>query len=169
MQRVGIDTAGENFTAGRNDGVVSASQAGDGVEQDDNIAFVLDQALGLLNDHLGDLDVAGGGLVESGGDDLALHRALHIRNLFRALVDQQHHQDHFRMISGDRISHVLQEHGLAGTRRRNDQTTLSFAEWGKEIHHAGTYVFANRLKLYALLRIKRCQVVKENFVTSFVG
>ena len=72
LQGVGIDAAGEHFAGGRNDGVVGAGETGDGVEQDDDVALVLDQALGLLDDHLGDLDVAGGGLVEGGADDFAL-------------------------------------------------------------------------------------------------
>ncbi len=40
---------------------VGAAEAGDRVEKDDDVAAVLDQALGLLDDHLGYLNVAGGG------------------------------------------------------------------------------------------------------------
>ena len=42
---------------GGHDRVVGARQPGDRVEQDDDVPLVLDQALGLLDDHLGDLDV----------------------------------------------------------------------------------------------------------------
>ena len=45
-------------------GVVGAGQAGDRVEQDHDVPLVLDQALGLLDHHLGHLDVARGRLVE---------------------------------------------------------------------------------------------------------
>jgi hypothetical protein len=31
------------------------------------------------------------------------------------------------MIGGNRIRHVLQQHGFAGARRRNDQAALAFA------------------------------------------
>ena len=51
--------------------VVGAGQAGDRVEQDHHVPAVLDQPLGLLDHHVGDLDVAVGRLVEGGGDDLA--------------------------------------------------------------------------------------------------
>ena len=83
---------------GRHHGVVGAGQAGDGVEQDDHVALVLDQALGLLDDHLGDLDVAGGRLVEGGGDDLPVDGALHVGHLFRPLVDEQHDQVDLGMV-----------------------------------------------------------------------
>ena len=54
------------------------------VEQDHHVALVLDQALGLLDHHVRHLHVARGGLVEGGGDHLALHRALHVGDFFRA-------------------------------------------------------------------------------------
>jgi hypothetical protein len=76
LQGVGVDAAGQHLAGGRHHGVVGAGQAGDRVEQDDHVLLVLDQALGLLDDHLGDLDVAGGRLVEGRGHDLALDRAL---------------------------------------------------------------------------------------------
>jgi hypothetical protein len=49
-------------------GVVGAAQAGDRVQQDHHVALVLDQALGLLDDHLGHLDVTGRRFVEGRGD-----------------------------------------------------------------------------------------------------
>jgi hypothetical protein len=45
-------------------GVIGACQARNRVRQDHEVAAVFDQPLGLLNDHLGDLDVAHRGLVE---------------------------------------------------------------------------------------------------------
>jgi len=55
LQRVGVDAAGQHLARGRHHGVVGAAQAGDGVQQDDHIALVLDQALGLFDHHFGDL------------------------------------------------------------------------------------------------------------------
>ena len=57
---------------GGDDGVVGARQARDRVEQDDDVLLVLDQALGLLDDHLGHLHVALRRLVERRRDDLAV-------------------------------------------------------------------------------------------------
>ena len=64
MQRIGIDTTGENLAGRRHHGIVSAGQAGNRVEQNNHIAFVFHQSSGLLDNHLGNLDVTGGRLVE---------------------------------------------------------------------------------------------------------
>jgi hypothetical protein len=72
VQGVGVDTAGEDLARRRHHGVVGAGEAGDRVEQDDDVLLVLDEALGLLDDHLGDLHVALRRLVEGRADDLAL-------------------------------------------------------------------------------------------------
>jgi hypothetical protein len=68
LQGVGVDAAGEHLAGARHHGVVGAGQAGDGVEQDDHVLLVLDEALGLLDHHFGDLHVAGGRLVERADD-----------------------------------------------------------------------------------------------------
>ena len=57
LQRVAVDAARQDLARRRHDRVVGARQAGDRVEQDDDVLLVLDQALGLLDDHLGDLHV----------------------------------------------------------------------------------------------------------------
>ena len=130
-------TAGEDLAGGRHDGVVGAGKAGDGVQQNDDIALVLDQALGLLDDHLGDLDVAGGGLVEGGADDLALHAALHVGDLFRALIDEQDDEDDFGVVGVIRVRDGLHEDGLAGAGRSDDKSALAFADRRQKIHQRG--------------------------------
>ena len=50
----------------RHDRVVGARETRDRVEQDHDVAAVLDQALGLLDHHVGHLHVALGRLVERG-------------------------------------------------------------------------------------------------------
>ena len=57
---------------GRQGQVVGAREAGDRVEQDDDVAPGLDLALGDLERHLGDVGVVLGRLVEGRADDLAL-------------------------------------------------------------------------------------------------
>ena len=54
--------------------------------------LVLDEALRLLDHHLGDLHVAAGGLIERARHDFAAHGALHLGDFFRPLVDEQHDQ-----------------------------------------------------------------------------
>src|SRR3546814_17666038 len=92
-----------------------------------HVLLVLDQPLGLLDHHFGDLDVAVGGLVEGRGDDLALHRTLHVGDFLGPLVDQQHDQEDFGMVVGDRLGDVLEHHRLADARRRDDQRALALA------------------------------------------
>src|ERR1700674_2080018 len=169
LQRVRIDAAREYLARGRNDGVISACQARDRIEQDDHIAFVLDQSLSFFNYHFRDLHVPGGGLVEGRGDDFALDRALHVGDFFRALVDQQHHQHDFRVIRSIRVCHVLQQHGFAGARRRDNEAALSLAERREQVHDARADILARGFKLQALLRIQRRQVVEQNLVAGLVG
>jgi hypothetical protein len=72
-----------------------------GVQQDDDVALVLDEALGLLDDHFRDLDMPRVGLVEGAGNDFPLDAALHLGDLLRPLVDQQHDEVALRVILGD--------------------------------------------------------------------
>src|SRR5208283_2504126 len=92
LEGVSVNTAAEDFAGGRCDGVIGAREAGNGVEKNDDIALVLDEALGFFQDHFGNLDVALGRLIERGTDDFTLHCALHVRDFFRALVNQEHDQ-----------------------------------------------------------------------------
>ena len=142
------------------------------VEQDDDVAAVLDQALGLLDHHLGDLDVAHRRLVEGRGDHLALHRALHVGDFLRPLVDQQHDQIAFRMIVRDRVGDVLQQHRLAGARRRHDQRALALADRRHDVDDAGREILLGRIlefHLQPLVGIERRQVVEIDLVARLLG
>ena len=120
----------------RNHGVVGARQARDRIEQDEHVLLVLDQPLGLLDDHLGDLHVALRRLVEGRGDHLAVDRALHVGHLFGPLVDEQHDQVDLGMVRRHRLRDALQQHRLAGARRRDDQAALALADRRHQVHHA---------------------------------
>src|SRR6185437_13569018 len=147
LQCIGVHAAGEHLARRRNNGVVSAGQTRDGIKQNHHVAFVFDQALGFFNHHLRHLYVAGCRLVKGRRDHLAFHRALHVRNFFRTLVNQQNDEHDFRMIGGDGVGDVLQDHGLAGPRRRNDQAALAFADGREQVHHARGEVVTHGLKL----------------------
>ena len=98
---------------------------------------MLHQALGLLQDHFGHLDVALGRLVEGGTDDFGLHRALHVRHFLGAFVDEQDDEHHLGVVGGDGVGDVLQEHGFAGAGRGDDEPALAHADGGHEVHHPG--------------------------------
>src|SRR5512143_393051 len=60
----------------------------------------------------------------------------------------------------------LKQHRLTGTRRRDDETTLSFADRRGEIHDTGAIFFTIELKIESFFRIERGKVVEENLVPS---
>ena len=133
---------------------------------------MLDEALGLLDDHLGDGDVARRRLVEGRGDDFALHRALHVGHLLRPLVDEQHDEVGLGMVARDRLRDVLQQHGLAGARRRHDQRALAEADRRHDVDDAGGEVLARRvldLELEPAIGIQRREVVEVDLVADLLG
>jgi hypothetical protein len=110
-------------------------------------------------------------LVEGRGDDLALHRALHVGDFFRPLVDQQHDQIAFGMVGGDRLGDVLQQHGLAGARRRHDQRALALALRRDDVDDAAGLVLDGRifeLHLQPLVGIERRQIVEMDLVLDLL-
>ena len=64
LQRIRIHAAGQHLAGCRHDGVVGARQTRDGIEQDDDVLLVFDQALGFFQHHFGDLHVASCGFVK---------------------------------------------------------------------------------------------------------
>ena len=169
LQGVGVNTAGKDFARGRGDGVISARETRDGIEQDDDVALVLDQALGFFQHHFGDLDMALRRFVEGGADDFAFHRALHVGDFLGPLVDQENDQGDFGMIGGDRVGERLQHHGFSGARRRDDQSALPLADRAQQVQHAPGKIFARRFHLQAPRRVQRRQVVKEDLVARDFG
>jgi len=135
--------------------------------------LVFDEALGLLQHHLGHLHMAGRRLVEGGGDDLAAHGALHVRHLFRPLVDEQHDEIDLRVVVRDRMGHVLEHHGLAGAGRGDDERALALAERRDQLDDAGGVVLALvlalalvDLQMEALVGIERRQIVEIDAVAD---
>ena len=171
MQGIGIDTAREHLAGTRYDRVVGACETGNGVEQDHDVALVLDEALGLLDDHVGDLDVATGRLVERRRNDFAPDRALHLGDLLGTLVDEQHHEVDLGIVGDDRRSNILQQHRLTGFRRRNDQAALAFADRRNHVDDAGREVLRAAVALFeleALLGKQRREVLEQDLGTRIL-
>ncbi len=75
------------------------------------------------------------------------------------------------MVGGDRLGDVLQQHRLAGARRRNDQRALALADRRDDIDHPHRHVLAGRvvdLELQPLVGIERGQVVEMHLVTRLL-
>ena len=76
------------------------------------------------------------------------------------------------MIVRDRMRDILQQHGLAGARRRNDQGALPFADRRDDVDDTSGEVLLGRilvLHLQPLVRIERRQVVEIDLVACFLG
>ena len=78
------------------------------------------------------------------------------------LVDQQHDQVDLGVIGRDRIGDRLQQHGLAGARRRDDQAALALAERRHQVHDARRQVLGIGLEADVLLGVERRQVLEEH-------
>ena len=73
------------------------------------------------------------------------------------------------MVGGDGVGDALQQHRLAGARRRYDQAALALADGREQIHHAAGEVVAHGFELDPLVGIERRQVVEEDLVAGFLG
>ena len=132
---------------------------------------MLDQALGLLDHHLGYGNVARGRLIKGGGHDLPLHGPLHVRHLFRAFVDQQNNQIAFGMVHLDRAGDVLQQNRLTRPRRRHDQGPLAFTNRGDKVDDPGGAILDRRildLHLQPLIGVQRRQVVEGDLMAGLL-
>jgi len=126
---------------------------------------VLDESLRLFDHHLGHLHVTRCRFIEGGGDDLTLHGALHLGDFFGPLVDEQHDQIDLGMIRGDRRRDVLQQHGLAGLGRRDDEAALALADRRHEIDRTRGQIFGGAvatLELQSPRRMQRREVLEEH-------
>ena len=128
----------------------------------------LDQALGALDGELGDRRVVVGGPVEGRGDDLALDRALHVGDLFGALVDEHDHEVDLGVVRGDRVGDRLQHHRLAGLGRRDDEAALALADRGDQVDDPGGEDVRLGLEAQALLRVERRELVELDAVAGLL-
>ncbi len=134
-KRLGLWRALASTAGGGLHRVEGAGQTGDRVEEDDHVVAAFHQAFGFFEDHAGHFHVVVGGLVEGGGDDFGLDAALHVGDLFRALVDEQDDHIDFRVVVGDGVGDVFEEHRLTGFRLGHDQAALAFSDRGEEVDH----------------------------------
>jgi hypothetical protein len=131
------------------------------IQQDDHVLAVLDQATALRQHHVRHLHVTLRRFVEGRADDLALDRPRHVGDLFGALVDEQHDEVYLGMVLRDGIGDLLQDHGLAGTRRRDDQAALPLPDGCQEVDQAGGQIGTLVLEVDQLVGIERGEVVEE--------
>src|SRR5262249_42938307 len=93
-------------------------------------------------------------------DDFALHRPLHVGDLFWPLVDEHDHQMALRVVTRDRVRDRLEHHRLAGLRRRHDQRALSLANRHHQVDDARRQYVRLGLQAEPVLRVQRGQLVE---------
>ncbi len=130
---------------------------------------MLDEPLGLFDDHLGDLHVPLGGLVEGRRDDLPLHGALHVGDFLRPLVDEQHDEEHLGMVPRHRLRNALEQHRLAGAGGRHDQAALPLADGRHEIQDPAREVVRGGFECEPVLRIEWREVLEEQLLARLLG
>ncbi len=110
-----------------------------------------------------------GGHVEGRGHDLALNGALHVSDLFGALVDEQADEVHFGVVDRDRLANLLENRGLAGLGRRHDQAALALADRRHDIDGATGDGILAVLHTQRLIGIDRGKIAKLGAVTGLLG
>ena len=73
------------------------------------------------------------------------------------------------MIFGNGVGYVLDQHGLAGPRRRDDEAALPFADRVDQLHDAHRHVVVGCLQPELFFGIQRGQVVEKDLVASDFG
>ena len=144
----GVDAPGEGAPARGHGDVVGAREAGDGVEQDDDVPAVLDEALGPFEAELGDAAVVLDRLVEGGAVDLAVDGALDVGDLLGALPDERDEDVDVGVVGADAGGDLLEEGGLAGLGGRDDEAALAPADGCEDVDHAGGELGRGGLELH---------------------
>ena len=69
------------------------------------------------------------------------------------------------------VSNILQNHCLTGSRRRNNQRALAFADWRNQVDNTCSFVLNRRIfdfHLQPLIRVKWSKVIKVDFVFGLI-
>ena len=135
MQGIGINTTGQDLAAGRHYCIICSCQPGNTVKQYNNVIFMLNQPFCFLHHHLRNLYMSLRRLIKGGTDHLCIDASRHVGDLFRTFVNQKNDQNDFLMIFRDTVGDVLNQNGLPGPWRGNDQPALSFADRRGYIHN----------------------------------
>ena len=97
-----------------------------------------------------------------------MNGSLHVGNFFGTLVDQKAHQMHFGIVRRNGRCDILQDRGFARLGRRNDKTTLAFADRCAQINNSRSDRGSSVLKHQAFIREYRRQISKANTLANLV-
>ncbi|MFM1944278.1 MAG: hypothetical protein RI897_3260 [Verrucomicrobiota bacterium] len=154
----------------RLDGVIGAGEAGDGVEQDDDVFFVFHHTAGFFDHHFGDLDVAFRRFIEGGADDFCRAAgAFHVCYFLGAFIDEEDEQVSIRGIFDDGVGDLLEQDGFAGTRRCDDEAAGAFTDGADEVEDSGGHLFRVAFEHEALIGEERGEVIEVGFIFGLIG
>ena len=104
--------------------------------------------------------MVGDRLVEGRADHFRLDRAVHVGHFFRPLADQGHHQVHLGVVVADRVGHVLEDRGLTGLGRADDQAALALADGRDQVEQPGAEHARRGFQVVALFGENRGQALE---------
>ena len=109
--------------------------------------------------------MAAGVFIERRTDHLARrppHLPLHVGDLFRPLVDEQHEDVGLGVVGQHRLGHLLQQDRLAGPRRAHDQAALAEADRHDQVDHPHRDLLGRCLHHDPFVGVERREVVEED-------
>ena len=162
FQSARVHAAGHRATTAAVNTVVGAGDARERIKQHENILARLDDAAAALDHEARKADVRFQIHVVRRRDDFGLHRALKIRDFFRAFVKQHNNRVNFRMIRRDRIANLLEDGRLARARRRDDDAARAFADRRDEVNHARLDQVRRGLELKFFNRVNAREVLEAD-------
>ena len=162
LEGAAVDAAGHGASSRAQLVVVRARHAREGVEEDEHVPLLEHQALGLLEDLLGHLDVAAVGVVVARGDDLRRLADGHpeIRHLLGALIYQENDDDYFGVVGEHCLGDTLQQHGLPRPRLGDDEPPLAPADRRDQVKRAHGQLGRRGLELQPLVGLDRCEALE---------
>ena len=98
--------------------------------------------------------------VEGRCNDLALDYGTHIGHFFRALINQNNHEVNLGVVQLDCLGDLLDDHGLTGLRRRDNQATLPLTNGSNQINDARGISLSRGLHAQLLIGVDRGELGK---------
>jgi hypothetical protein len=142
-------------------GVVGAGQAGDGVQAACTTSLPPSTRRLAFSSTISatcTCRAAGSSKVEE--TTSPLHRAHHVRDLLRPLVDEEDQERDLGVVLVHGLGDGLEQHGLPGARGRDDEAALALPQRHHEVEHAAGHVRARQLHPQPPLRIERGELVE---------
>jgi hypothetical protein len=161
VQRPRGDAARHDLAPGRRQGVAGAGQAGQRIQQEDDVGSRRDEARRMVHDILGGPAMLGRLLVEGGTDHFdrrPAHLLAHVGDFLRPLVEEQDEEPALGMIAEDGVGDLLKQHGLAGARRGDDQAALPLADRRQQVDDTRVQLGGRGFQHQAAARVNRRQV-----------